>query len=690
MVIPKQISSIETILTKLNNGDLMLPDFQRGFVWDGEQIRKLFSSVLCRNPIGSILTLKSNDSNFSCKKIGAQPRTCYVTKKDGVVDFLIDGQQRLTSLLAGFSTYYHQAFSQNPKDIANKELLKIYFLKIPARGNIISEDFFGVRTFEFPEKLDFSTNDILPYIESKFYKEIVKNEKTKSDVINIFDSNVITKITNYCTSSIVDESGNEYYRIPLQFIKHQLSSILGVIAANYAQDTPDVPKQMDWITKMYSYLDKCINSELQLSEIEVEDSDKSRAIDIYNNLNQGGVELSVLDLIIATVGAKSDRNFYDMLLDEMTESFTYKKESLPTNIQNLLNNQTYDPVERANVICKNSGEIKSSYASVFLDVLALIINREEGFDFNISVTKETQLLKLTADQIIKHYKSACKALARALFFFQTRCGIKFFDDINYKAQLTVIAYFFSKDEYFENIKVNDLFEYWYWISIFGWMYKSNQKVEILNTIPKLQEYILSKQNITNIAFLQEYKKEVFNVKFYSNETALTMENVATTGQIPPKVMSKYICQFYLSKDSGYESFFKDSKQKKTDYDSINFLFDDKLEMHHLMPLGGDKDINALIKKITTDLKRNKPEDQFNSPLNMLYITHYDNITISNMSYDTYSKDPRIQTILNSVGCPLKADGDIQNFLKARFVSLKSDVEKRLSALEKSLVNGVNP
>ena len=37
----------------------------------------------------------------------------------------------------------------------------------------------------------------------------------------------------------------------------------------------------------------------------------------------------------------------------------------------------------------------------------------------IEVTKEDNLFKLKADDIINNYKDACVALARALFFFQT-------------------------------------------------------------------------------------------------------------------------------------------------------------------------------------------------------------------------------------------------------------------------------
>ena len=683
---PKKIKSITAVIEKINKKDLMIPDFQRGFVWDAERIKKLFASVLCNNPIGTILTLNSDDSNFTCKMIGAQPRTCPIEKKEGKVDFLIDGQQRLTSLISGFTFYYHQKFLQNPKDIASEDLFKLYFLKIPAIGNNTSEDLFGIRTLSFPEKLDFTTNTIYPYIEGLYYKEIINDNSVKENVIDCNDNNIKINICNFCQSVKKDEEGNEFYHIPLQFNGPDLNKVLGVISESYAQQLGDPEKKNYWMTQMQAYLAASITSELQLSEINVDDSNKTRAIDIYNNLNQGGIELSILDLIIATVGTKSKENFYSMILDEMTKNFEYFNESLPSNIRNLLNNQPYNPVERADVINKN--EIKASYISVFLDVLALLINKAGKKPFSIEVTKEDNLFKLKADDILDNYKDACVALARALFFFQTRCGIKTFDNINYKAQVTVVAYFFANIDLFKNEKMHDLFEYWYWISVFGWMHKSDQKNSILNMIPIFEEYIKTNNNVLTINDLANYKSQVFIAPFYSDQHTLTMDNIKTTGHKPPAVMTKYICQFYLAKGNGYKSFTIDTKHNKNDYDSINFLFDEPLEIHHLMPLGANKDVNSLIKNVTTKIKREDPKDPFNSPLNMLYITKYDNVRISNMNYDTYSKRPDIDQVLRIVGCPAKSKGSIKNFLDSRFSSLRADVLDRLGTLEQSLFNGV--
>lgn len=52
--------SLEVTINKIKKNEILLPDFQRQFVWKEEEMqRKLVASVLTKMPIGSILLLKS-------------------------------------------------------------------------------------------------------------------------------------------------------------------------------------------------------------------------------------------------------------------------------------------------------------------------------------------------------------------------------------------------------------------------------------------------------------------------------------------------------------------------------------------------------------------------------------------------------------------------------------------------------
>ena len=82
--------------------------------------------------------------------------------------------------------------------------------------------------------------------------------------------------------------------------------------------------------------------------------------------------------------------------------------------------------------------------------------------------------------------------------------------------------FFTEDKYFNDIRIHNFFEYWYWISIFAYMYPSNQDVKILGEIPAFQKYFesdLQDKSIFN-KLEAEYKKQVLNVRHYSDKETL--------------------------------------------------------------------------------------------------------------------------------------------------------------------------
>ena len=53
------------IVRKIAEDKMLLPDFQRGFVWKDEEQRKIVASVLAKMPIGSILLLKSKPDEYA-------------------------------------------------------------------------------------------------------------------------------------------------------------------------------------------------------------------------------------------------------------------------------------------------------------------------------------------------------------------------------------------------------------------------------------------------------------------------------------------------------------------------------------------------------------------------------------------------------------------------------------------------
>jgi uncharacterized protein with ParB-like and HNH nuclease domain len=81
---------ISTVLDHIDSGHMALPEFQRGYVWNRDQVRALFDSLYRRHPIGGLLVW-ATESQSANHRGEAQLAA-------GIVKLLLDGQQRITSL----------------------------------------------------------------------------------------------------------------------------------------------------------------------------------------------------------------------------------------------------------------------------------------------------------------------------------------------------------------------------------------------------------------------------------------------------------------------------------------------------------------------------------------------------------------------------------------------------------------
>jgi hypothetical protein len=90
-----------SLLEDVKAGKLVIPDFQRDFVWTRKQIEELLNSVINRYFIGTVLVLESPTSNLRfaprvIRGVQADP------KSQSTISYVLDGQQRITSLFYAF------------------------------------------------------------------------------------------------------------------------------------------------------------------------------------------------------------------------------------------------------------------------------------------------------------------------------------------------------------------------------------------------------------------------------------------------------------------------------------------------------------------------------------------------------------------------------------------------------------
>lgn len=88
----------EALFVEIDTGQIKLPMFQREFVWEKEQSSKLIDSILKGFPIGTFIFWKTKEELRSYKEVGNHKLPD--TPKGDYVQYILDGQQRITSLYA--------------------------------------------------------------------------------------------------------------------------------------------------------------------------------------------------------------------------------------------------------------------------------------------------------------------------------------------------------------------------------------------------------------------------------------------------------------------------------------------------------------------------------------------------------------------------------------------------------------
>jgi hypothetical protein len=119
--------SIPDILVKVGAGQIRIPKFQRGFVWEPDRVAYLMDSIYKGYPIGSLLLWRTGEQLKDERNLG--PFELPDPEANFPIDYVLDGQQRLTSIFGVFQSaltpddtidwlnvYYDRSAEENPQD----------------------------------------------------------------------------------------------------------------------------------------------------------------------------------------------------------------------------------------------------------------------------------------------------------------------------------------------------------------------------------------------------------------------------------------------------------------------------------------------------------------------------------------------------------------------------------------------
>lgn len=245
------------LLNQVENHEIQLPDFQRGWVWEDTRIRALLASLTKGFPIGAIMLLESGgDFNFKCKNIEGSGDE----KKEPQL-MILDGQQRMTSTFLAMR-------SKNPVNTMtdqNKPIKRYYYLNM---------------------------NTVLDS-EVDRYDSIIAVDENKQIRENIGRDIVLDLSTR--------EKEFENKMIPFNILSDQneLNEWRNEYQKFYNFNSEDIKQYQDIDDNV---LQQVVNYEVPYIKV-LKNTPKEAVCQVFENVNQGGKPLTVFELITATFAA---------------------------------------------------------------------------------------------------------------------------------------------------------------------------------------------------------------------------------------------------------------------------------------------------------------------------------------------------------------------------------------------------
>jgi len=115
---------IDKLIKRVDEGDIKIPAFQRGYVWKQEQVLDLLESIVLEYPIGSVLLWKTDEKLNSTRNLAGYKIP--ERNESYPVNYALDGQQRMASIYGVFSSLIEQENDPTGYN-ANIDVFEIYY-----------------------------------------------------------------------------------------------------------------------------------------------------------------------------------------------------------------------------------------------------------------------------------------------------------------------------------------------------------------------------------------------------------------------------------------------------------------------------------------------------------------------------------------------------------------------------------
>lgn len=402
---------ITELMSGINEGKTQLPDFQRGWVWEDNRIRALIASITSNFPVGAAMFLEYGNENvrFKYRTIEGAP-----SKGNIPSELILDGQQRLTSI---YSALFNSAPVHTRTD-KGKEIYRYYYINIEKALSPACDRVDAI--FSVPE------NRI---VTSNFGQnvDLDLSDRTKEFEKKMFPLNIILNFTE------VQNWQNQYYA--------------------YCNYNPEAIKEFT------EFNTKVIMQTMQYKMPVIflgKETPKEAVCQVFENVNTGGVSLTVFELVTA-IFAMDDF--------ELRKDWENRREKFFTG-------------DLLSIITATDFLVACTLLSTYKKGGTVSCKKKDVLNLSLSDYKKY------ADILSDGFVEAEKMLQEERIFSSR--------DLPYSTQLIPLAVICTLLDEGNRIKVTNIknkIKQWYWCGVFSELYGSANETRYVNDVVGVMEWV---------------------------------------------------------------------------------------------------------------------------------------------------------------------------------------------------------
>lgn len=400
---------ISELMQSVENGNAQLPDFQRGWVWDDNRIKALIASITNGYPVGAAMFLEYGNANirFKYRVIEGSPAQNVIPS-----ELILDGQQRLTSI-------YSSLFSPDPvhtRTDKGKDIQRYYYIDI--------------------EK---ALDPIVDRVDA---------------IVSVPETRMIT--SNFGRDIDLDLSSQdkefEHKMFPLNIILDTPKTFLWQQEYLKYHNNTVVTEYMDFQTKIIMPV---IQYKMPVILLD-KNTPKEAVCQVFENVNTGGVSLTVFELVTA-IFAMDD---FELRKDWEERQKKYFEGDLLSVIT----------------------------ATDFLTACTLLSTYKKGGTVSC---KKKDVLNLSLDEYKKYVEDLIAGFVEAEKILQEE-RIFSSKDLPYTTQfipLAVLCTLLADGNQIKVTNIKNKIKQWYWCGVFGEMYGGANETRYVYDVVGVMDWI---------------------------------------------------------------------------------------------------------------------------------------------------------------------------------------------------------